>query len=757
MEATEQTQKETNDARLTLPVRGMHCASCAASVEKALKGTAGVRSAGVNLTTEEATLEYDAASTGPDDFAAAVRSAGYEVDDGVVEQAKQGQSTDAGERQNQLQEERQARYRTARRNLIGAAVLTLPVFVLSMSGADFPGIEYLLWALATPVVFWFGRGFFRRAWTAARHGNANMDTLIALGSGAAYFASVLVTLAPGLFAVGGQVPSVYFEAAATIVTLILTGKLLEEIAQGRAGAAIEKLMSLGADTARVLHEDGSEDEQPVDEVRKGQRLLVRPGEKIPLDGRVVDGTSAVDESMVTGEPIPVDKESGDEVVGATVNQAGALVVEVTRTGADTTLQQIARLVREAQGRKAPIQRLADKVSGIFVPSVLAIAAVTFAVWFFFGPAPQLNFALLTALSVLLIACPCALGLATPTALMVASGRGASEGILFRGGGAVEQMRGIETVVLDKTGTITEGRPRLAEVVPLNGMSEDELLAAAAAAERRSEHPIGRAVVEAAEAQGLSFPETSDFSTETGAGVTATVGQRRLRVGSPRFVNGAVNGEASRWAQEETLAEGGRTVVRVEADGEAAGLLAVADPVRGTSREAVRKLRERGLHVVMLTGDAEPAARAVAAEVGIEDVRAGVRPEGKADAIQALQQEGGAVAMVGDGINDAPALAQADVGIAIGSGTDVALEASDVTLVRDDLGGVARAFALSDRTLRIIKQNLFFAFVYNALCIPVAAGVLYPAFGLLLSPMIAAGAMALSDVSVVTNSLRLRKA
>ena len=550
-------------------------------------------------------------------------------------------------------------------------------------------------------------------------------------------------------------PDVYFEAAAVIVTLILLGRLLEERAKGRTSAAIEKLIGLQAETARVIRNDETI-EVPVADVRVGDRVLVRPGEKIPLDGEVLDGASAVDESMITGEPLPVDKGRGDTVVGATINRTGAFTFRVTRTGRDTTLQQIIRLVREAQGRKAPIQRLADRVAGVFVPVVLVIAVATFGLWLLFGPEPPLTYALLTAVSVLIIACPCALGLATPTAIMVATGRAAEKGILIKGGDAVERLRAVDVVVLDKTGTLTEGRPRLTDVVAVDGWTEDELLALAASAEARSEHPIGAAIVEAAQARKLSLSDVESFASQTGSGIEASVGGHDVRIGNAAFLNGSGTAADLRLSGEDALARDGKTVVRVAVDGELAGLLAVSDAVRPTSEEAVRRLHERGVEVVMLTGDAEASAQAVARAVGIDRVEADIRPDRKAAVVSALQAEGRVVAMVGDGINDAPALAQADVGIAIGTGTDVAIEASDVTLLRDDLLAVADAFRLSERALRTIKQNLFFAFVYNIIGIPIAAGLLYPFFGVLLNPIVASGAMALSSVSVVTNSLRLSK-
>lgn len=819
------TQKSTMEpAQARLPVQGMECAACAVRIEKKLKKQPGVREASVNYATGEAAVAYDAAQTDVRALAGTVERTGYAVRTETLSlplrsdatppaehalEALFGQTNgvlsvlvdedaapplaqityvpgiaerealarrlrqagyaeaDAGaadEARETVQAERDARYQALKRRLAIAAALTLPVFVISMAhGAlDFPGVRLLLFALTTPVVVWAGRSFFTGAWRAFRHHAADMNTLVALGVGAAYGYSSVATFFPGLFeAATGRVPDVYFEAAAVIVTLILMGRLLEERAKGQTNAAIEKLLGLQAQTARVIR-SGETAEVPVADVRVGDRVLVRPGEKIPLDGEVIEGASAVDESMITGEPLPVDKGPGDGVVGATVNRTGAFTFRVTRTGSDTTLQQIVRLVREAQGRKAPIQRLADRVAGVFVPAVLLIAIATFVLWFDLGPDPRLTYALLTSVSVLIIACPCALGLATPTAIMVATGKAAEQGILIKGGDAVERLRSVDVVVLDKTGTLTEGRPRLTDVVSLNGLSEDDLLRLAASAEARSEHPIGEAIVKAAEARGLSLQDVEAFASETGSGIEARIGGRDVLIGNAAFLRAHGAGadtqttEADVWEAEGALARAGKTVVHVAVGGEQAGLLAVSDAVRDTSQEAVRVLHEMGIEVVMLTGDAPAPAQAVARAVGIDRVEADVRPGGKADVVRALQAEGKVVAMVGDGINDAPALAQADVGVAIGTGTDVAIEAGDVTLLRESLLAVADAFRLSGRTMRTIKQNLFFAFVYNVIGIPVAAGLLWPFFGVLLSPMVASGAMALSSVSVVTNSLRLAR-
>lgn len=799
------------DDRLTLPVTGMSCAACASRVEKALRGQSGVTEASVNYATGEATVTLAADPPTARQLAQAVRGAGYGLggdvlrvpilagttahtdadldrqladvpgvlsleadaqaitlrllpgtDSGPVRAALAergiGVSADAETEAAQSPAEQQrAEARSLLHETLLAGIFTLPVVILSMAhGAlDFPGMRWVMLVLTTPVVLWTGRRFFRGGWGAARHGTADMNTLVALGVGAAYGYSVVATVAPGIFASAtGEMPAVYFEAAAVIVTLILVGRTLEARAKGRASEAVERLVGLQPDTARRLTASGAAEEVTLGDIQIGDRLEVRPGERVPLDGIITEGTSAVDESMVTGEPLPVDKIPGDEVTGATVNRAGAFVMAVTRVGTDTTLQRIVRLVREAQGRKAPIQRLADRIAAVFVPAVLAIAAVTFTTWMLIGPEPRLTYALLTAVSVLIIACPCALGLATPTAILVASGRGAEQGVLFRSGGAVEQLHGVTAVALDKTGTVTEGHPDLVALASAEHLTEDELLRLAAAAERRSEHPLAEAVVRAAAARETPILTPGQFETETGMGVRATVEGRAVSVGRGDLVGG----EAADWpALEDRVSGPGRTVVRVSVDGRAAGVLAFADAVRGTSAEAVRALHERGLEVVMLTGDAQPAAHAVAETVGIDRVEAGVRPEDKARLVRELQADGHTVAMVGDGINDAPALAQADVGLAVGTGTHVAMEAAAVTLMRPGLSALTDAVRLADTTMRTIRQNLFFAFIYNIVGIPLAAGLLYPFTGRLLSPIFASAAMALSSVSVVTNSLRLRRA
>ncbi|MEN8160565.1 MAG: heavy metal translocating P-type ATPase [Myxococcota bacterium] len=661
------------------------------------------------------------------------------------------------------EEEESAELVDMRRRFRVSALLTLPVFVVAMSEMWRP-LHGAFWVwgqllLATPVVLWGGRPFFERGWASLVSRRLNMFTLIALGTGAAYGYSVVAAFAPGLFpdsqrGHGGVVP-VYFEAAAVIVTLVLLGQVLELRARSRTGAAIRSLLGLAPKTARRIAEDGVEGDVPLDEVGVGDRLRIRPGEKIPVDGVVLEGGSAVDESMLSGEPIPVEKAPGDSVVGATLNGTGSLVIRAERVGADTLLAQIVRLVAEAQRSRAPIQALADRVAAVFVPFVIAAALLAFGVWLAVGPEPRLAHALVSAVSVLIIACPCALGLATPMSIMVASGRGATTGVLFRNAEAIERLRAVDTLVVDKTGTLTEGRPRLVGVEPAAGFDGRTLLGLAASLERASEHPLAAAVVAGAEARGVAFAPALDFASHTGRGLTGTVDGRSLALGNRRLLEeqGVALGALAERA--EALRAGGNTTLFAAVDGQPAGLLVAADPIKATTPEAIERLHAEGLRVVMLTGDSRTTAEAVARELGIDDVIAEVLPDGKAAEVKRLQDAGHRVAMAGDGVNDAPALAQADVGIAMGTGSDVALESAGVTLVKGDLRAIVRARRLSRATVRNIRQNLFFAFFYNALGVPIAAGVLYPALGVLLSPMLAAAAMSASSLCVITNALRLR--
>jgi P-type Cu+ transporter len=745
----------------TFGVTGMTCASCLGRVEGALRKVPGVVEVSANLANEKATVGYIAGEVGARDLEKAVEGAGY----GVVRE-DEGSSAEGS---------REREYGKLEADFFLAAALTalillgsLPMILGFMPPVPVAWLNLGLLVLATPVQFWAGRRFYRGAWGALKHGQANMNTLVVMGTSAAYLYSVVATLAPQLFAAGRA--DVYFDTSALIITLILLGRLLEARAKGRANEAIQKLAGLQAKTARVVR-DGGEVDIPVEDVRVGDTVVVRPGEKVPVDGRIVSGESAVEEAMITGESIPVTKGAGDEVIGATMNTSGSFRFAATKVGEDTALQQILRMVEEAQGSKAPIQRLADRISAVFVPAVMVVAAVTFLVWILFGPEPAFTFALLNTVAVLIIACPCAMGLATPTSIMVGTGKGAESGILIKGGEALEGAHKLDAVVLDKTGTLTRGEPELTDLVPTNGSPEEELLRIAASAESGSEHPLGEAIVRGAKDRRLPLPQADAFEAISGGGIRARVEGRDVLVGSSRLLSeSGVHGDKL-LARSQELARAGKTPIFVVMDGEAAGLVGVADVVRDESREAVDRLHSLGLEVAMLTGDNRRTAEAIARKLGVDRVVAEVMPEDKANEIKRLQAEGKKVGMVGDGINDAPALAQADVGIAIGTGTDVAMEAADLTLISGDVRGVARAISLSKATVRNIKQNLFWAFAYNVALIPVAAGVLYPLFAGgsvpeilrpvlgeygFLNPVLAAAAMALSSVTVVSNALRLRR-
>src|SRR6185369_13366414 len=616
-------------------------------------------------------------------------------------------------------------------------------------------------ALATPVCLWAGFPFLERAVVSVKNRHLNMFTLIGLGVSVAYLYSLVAVLSPGLFPSSfrtehGEV-GLYFEAAAVIVTLILLGQVLELRARGQTGAAIRKLLGLAPKTARRIEANGTEADVLLETVQVGDRLRVRPGEKIPVDGIVVEGSSNVDESMVSGEPMPVAKKANDRLIGATVNGTGGLVMRAEKVGADTLLARIVAMVSEAQRSRAPIQKLADVVAGYFVPTVIGIALLTFAVWAVVGPEPRMAHAIVNAVAVLIIACPCALGLATPMSIMVATGKGAWIGVLFKNAEAIELLRKVDTIVVDKTGTLTEGKPRLAAIVVSEAIDELSLLRLAASLERASEHPLGAAVIQGAEERGIELDSVQDFASVTGKGVSGVVDGKRVAVGNSGFLKSIDAALGSLTQRADELRQEGNTVIFVAVDGQAAGLLAIADPIKATTPDAIRALHAEGIRVVMLTGDTRGTADAVARQLGIDEVIADVLPDQKADTIKRLQKEGRVVAMAGDGVNDAPALAQAEVGIAMGTGTDVAMESAGVTLVKGDLRGIVRARAISRLTLANIKQNLFFAFVYNSLGVPLAAGLLYPVFGLLLSPMIAAAAMSLSSVSVIANALRLRSA
>jgi Cu+-exporting ATPase len=733
-------------ARLTLDVSGMHCASCVSSIEGSLLGLHGVADASVNLASERATVVYDPRETEPSELIGAVERAGYSARD-----VSAGRGQEAGAEEHERRARRELGLLKAK--FAFAAVIGALLLVLSFAWSPFGerATMWLMLALATPVQFWAGSQFYAGTWKVGRHGSADMNTLIAVGTSAAYLYSLVATVAPRAFEPAGQLPDVYFDTAAVIIALILLGRLLEARAKTGTTAAIKKLMGLQPRTARIVR-NGAEREISVDDVRPGDEVLVRPGERLPVDGVVIEGHSTIDESMLTGESVPVEKAPGDEVIGATVNKAGSFHFRATRVGARTALAQIIRLVEEAQGSKAPIQRIADRVSAHFVPAVIAIAVLSFTVWLATGS--SFTSALLAFVAVLIIACPCALGLATPTAIMVGTGRGAEMGILVRGGEALETARKLDTIVLDKTGTLTRGEPEVTEVVSPAG-DGIRLLALSAAAESRSEHPLGAAIVRHATGHGLDLPPAENFEASVGHGITAMVAGSQVAVGSARHMRELRIDTAPLHADAERLEQEGKTVVFVALDGEPAGILAIADTIKPEAAEAVAELRRLGLEVAMVTGDNRRTAEAIAAQAGIDRVLAEVLPEHKANEVKRLQDRGRRVAMVGDGINDAPALAQADVGIAIGTGTDVAMEASDMTLMSGDLRGVPRAFALSRQTMRTIKQNLVGAFAYNVTLIPVAAGLLYPVWGVLLDPVLAAAAMAGSSVTVVANALRLR--
>jgi P-type Cu+ transporter len=737
------------DTRIDVPVKGMHCAACVGKVERALTGVPGVEKALVNLATERATVWLDPGQAGLPALRQAVAAAGYTV----PEEIAPSPAREARERA-----EKTVQDRALRRKVIVGAALSLPVLLGSMPEL-FPWAPawlrdpWLLLLLTTPVQFWLGWDFHVAFLRELRHRTTSMNTLVSIGTNAAYFFSLAVTVWPHAFMSAGAMP--YYEASAVLMTFLVLGRWLEARARGGTSEAIRRLLDLRPRTARVVR-GGVELDLPVAEVLVGDLVRVRPGERVAVDGEVVEGASTVDESMLTGESVPVAKSPGAAVVGGSVNRTGAFTFRATRIGADTTLARIIRLVEEAQGSKAPIQRLADRVAAVFTPVILVIAALTFVVWWLVGPTPAFFHALTNAVGVLVIACPCAMGLATPTAIMVATGRGAELGVLIRNAAALELLQRVSVVVLDKTGTLTVGKPVVTDVVAVPGASEDEVLALAAAAEQGSEHPLGEAIVSEAKARGLALPPVSGFQAQPGQGVTVRGPDALIRLGNRAFMESRGVAVRALEPRARALAERGKSVVYVAFREELLGIIAVADMLKPKAREVVAILRAWDLEVIMLTGDNRLTAEAIAREAGITRVLAEVLPERKAEEVKRLQSEGRLVAMVGDGINDAPALAQADVGIAVGSGTDVAIEAADVTLMRGDLHGVTTAIALSRRTIRIIKENLVWAFGYNLVLVPVAAGVLYPFTGLQLSPLLAGAAMALSSVSVVLNSLRLKR-
>jgi len=739
-----------------LDIEGMSCAGCVSRAEKAAANLPGVVAAEINLATHRGRVTFTPGIIQPEAIAKAITKAGYPARPHKVE---------AGTAGKKQQDSRDEETETLRRALVFALGFTVPLVVVAM-GRMVDGIGTAMlgmmverawmaveWVLATPVLFYAGRHFHRSGWNELRHFNPGMNALVMIGAGAAYFYSLLSLAAPGLFPAGTA--HAYFEASGVIVTLILFGRYLEALAKGRTSAAIKKLMGLQVPMARV-ERAGEVSEIPIAELRVGDKVHVRPGERLPADGAIWDGTSFIDESMISGEPVPVEKGPGAEVIGGTVNGNGALTVLVSRTGADSVLARIIQMVEDAQAGKPPIQKLADRIAGVFVPAVMGVAVLTFLGWLLWGPEPALGYAFVTAVSVLLIACPCAMGLATPTAIMAGTGRGAEVGVLIRRGTALELLARVDTVVLDKTGTLTEGKPDLRELRPIaTDMSADDILAIAAAAEARSEHPIAHALVAAAKEKGLSLPEPRDLEAHPGHGVTAKVAEYSVAIGAARHMQALGIGIDTSSAEADAIAAQALTPVFIAIDGELAAVAGIGDALKAESAATIQALHDIGLETALLTGDTEATAKAIAAQAGIETVMAGVLPDGKADEIKRLQADGKTVAFVGDGINDAPALAQADVGIAIGTGTDIAIEAGELILMSGDLSGIVRAVRLAKRTLRVIHGNFFWAYAYNVALIPLAAGILYPAFGLLLNPMLAAGAMSISSLFVVSNSLRLK--
>ena len=771
--------------RLTIPVEGMSCASCVAKVENALKGIPGIIDATANLALATATIELVAGTVTRQEMIRQIETAGYVVPH-ATESSEEHHHVDHKAHKD---EARQLLLRTTVCATISAVVLLGSFRHVLVFVPEVLGNPYFLWALASVVQFWGGLPFYKGAFKSAVHLTSDMNTLIAVGSSAAYLYSASVILFPDFFSrAEATMPALYFDTSSVIITLILLGRLLETLARGRTSDAMRALMSLQPPTARVVR-NSSEEEIPIEHVVVGDVIIVRPGDRIPTDGVVIEGRSSVDESMISGEPIPVTKEPGDQVIGGTINKTGSLRFRATQVGKDTVLAQIVQLVQHAQSTKPPVQRLADAIAARFVPAVIAIAVVTFLLWYFLGPDPAFTYALLNFIAVLIVACPCALGLATPTAIIVGMGKGAENGILIRSGEALETAHKVDTIVLDKTGTITRGEPTVTDVIFVTGFDEDELIRMAASAEKGSEHPLGEAIVRFAEIRGIGIATPSSFEAVPGHGVRAEIDGHTVVVGSRKLMGEIEGGHSDRSKNNisttglknqepdtssaisstikgvsseqlpdiaDRLAQVGKTPVYVSIDGTLAGVIAIADTPKPESRQAVMELKRLGLEVVMVTGDDKHTAQAIADEVGIEKIMAEVLPQQKADVIKRFQDEGRSVAMVGDGINDAPALAQGDIGIAIGAGTDVAIEAADITLVSGDLRAVATAIRLSRATMRTIRQNLFWAFFYNVVLIPVAAGALYPVFGILLNPMWAAAAMAFSSVSVVSNSLRLKR-
>lgn len=773
--------------RITIPVTGMTCAACQSFVQRTLAGEAGVHDAAVSLMLHNAAVTFDPGITSTATLVGKIRGTGYGAEmpspvDSVLEEQQRND-------ERQLREYHALRRRASISGIAGIAAMILSMPLMSMSRAanlqrmrdpfinwsmraldpvlrsalpwmyriGGSSIRWFLFVLSALIVTWAGRSFYVKAWSALLHKTADMNTLVALGTGAAFLYSVVATIAPGFFIAHGIAPDVYYDAALMIVALVLAGNAIESHAKGRTAQALRKLVELQPKTARIIR-DGAEHDVPLDAIQHGDIIFVRPGERIPTDGIILSGSSSVDESMLTGESMPIEKSMDDHVIGGTLNQRGSLEYRATTLGAEGTLAQIVRLLRDAQASRAPVQRLADRISAVFVPTVLALAVVTFAAWRLFAPGAGGMQGFAAAVAVLVIACPCAMGLAVPTAVMVATGRGAAFGLLIKGGEALEQLEKIDTVVLDKTGTITAGRPSVTEVVIAvdAALAEDDFLRIAAALERSSEHPLGEALVRRAGECGIALPQAESFQSLPGRGISGIVEGRAVLIGNVALLRDSSISADTLASDAERIAMQGRTPLWIAIDGALAGIVAVADTLKPTSAQAIRRLHRDKLRVVMLTGDNEQTARAIAREAGVDDVIAGVLPQGKVEAIRKLQSEGRVVAMVGDGVNDAPALAQAQVGIAMATGSDVAMEAGDVTLMRSDLNGVAAAIALSRGAMRVMRQNLFWAFAYNVISIPIAAGILYPICGVLLSPVLASAAMAFSSFSVVTNSLRLNR-
>jgi len=745
VEKVEQIGYGVEAQSLSLKIEGMSCAACVSKIEGALLSTPGVLKASVNLATEQASIEFIPTFSNPAQLESAIQTAGYRT----------RETKEDAETEEKKENAHEAALRT---KLIGAGILTLLLFGVMhggpRAGLDASTLNWMQFLLATPVQFWAGLQFYKGAWAAARHRTSDMNTLIAVGTSAAYFYSLVGTAFPGLLAQGGIAPEVYFDTASAIIALILLGRLLEYRARRRTSEAIRKLMGIQAKTARVIGPAGVEKDVPLSELAVGDKIVVRPGEKIPVDGEIIEGRSSVDESMITGESLSVEKGVGDRVVGGTVNQTGRFIFEAQQVGAEMALSQIIRLVEAAQGTKPAIAKLADQIAAVFVPTVIGIALLSFLVWFFVGPEPALTHALFAAVAVLIVACPCALGLATPTSVMIGISRGAESGILIRSGEVLQEARRIDVVVFDKTGTLTHGKPEVTDIVCEDGERE-ALLTYAASAEQGSEHPLAEAILRAAKSEELDGVQAEAFEALPGRGIRATVSGKAIHLGTARWLEEeGITTEAFQ-DEAERFSAAGKTPMFVAAEGRCLGLIAVADTVKAGAKAVVEKLHRMGLRVVLLTGDRRKTAEAIAGLVGIDQVISEVLPSEKAGQIVRLQKVGHRVAMVGDGINDAPALAQADVGMAIGTGTDIALAAADMTLVGGNLNGILSALKLSQATMTNIKQNLFFAFIYNIVLIPVAAGVLYPLWGIRLSPILGAAAMGLSSVSVLANALRLR--